>query len=95
MGSTKCDNRGMNLLNWMAKFNLTMMHDGSPTHRHKGSGKEDAIDLAITSIESKRNVVRWKIYKDLTNAYNFSDHYLMESLINFNPIVINNPDKIT
>ena len=94
-GSTTCDDRGMKLLNWMAKHNLVTTNDGSPTHKHKVSGKEDAIDLTITSIESKKNVVRWKIYKDLTTAYDFSDHYLMESLINLNPVVIDNPDKIT
>ena len=76
----------------MTKFNLVVANDGS---RHKGTGKEDAIDLTITSMESRRNIVRWKVYKDLSDAYNFSDHYLMESLINFNPIVNHNPDKIT
>ena len=72
-----------------------MINDGSPTHKNKVSGKEDAIDLTITSMESRKNIVRWKTYKDLTDSYNFSDHYIMESLINFNPIVIDSPNKIT
>ena len=94
-GSTKTDHRGMNLLNWMTKSNLVFINDGSSTHCHKVTGKEDAIDLSITSMEFRKNVVRWKIYKDLSDNYNFSDHYIMESLINFNPIVINTPDRIT
>ena len=79
-GSTQTDNRGMNLLNWMTKFNMVSVNDGSPTHRNKNTGKEDAIDLTITSMESRKNIVRWKVYKNLTDSYNFSDHYIMESL---------------
>ena len=39
--------------------------------------------------------MRWKVHKELSEQYNFSDHYIMESLINLNPIVINIPDRIT
>ena len=31
----------------------------------------------------------------IPTEYNFSDHFIMESLINFNPIVIDIPDRIT
>ena len=94
-GSTDTDNRGMNLLNWMTKSNLVFVNDGSYIHRHKVSGKEDAIDLSITSMDFRKNIARWKIHKDLTDSYNFSDHYIMESLVNFNPIVVVIPDRIT
>ena len=94
-GSTITDNRGMNLANWLAKNNLVFINDGSPTYRNATTGKEDAIDLTITSLELKRFVVRWKIHKELSDSYNFSDHYIMESLINLNPIVFDVPDRIT
>ena len=62
---------------------------------HWTTGKEDAIDLSLINMEAKRFNVRWKIHKDLTESYDFSDHYILESLINFNPIVIEIPDRIT
>ena len=74
---------------------MNSINDGSPTHRNRSTGKEDAIDLTITSMESRKNIVRWKTYKNLTDSYNFSDRQIVESLINFNPIVIDNPDRIT
>ena len=51
----------------MTKSNLVFINDGSPTHRHKRTRKDDAIDLTITSMEFRKNVVRWKIYKDLSD----------------------------
>ena len=94
-GSTTTDTRGMNLANWMARNSMVHINDGSPTYRNATTGKEDAIDLTITSLEMKRFVVRWKIHKELSDSYNFSDHFIMESLINLNPIVFDVPDRIT
>ena len=49
----------------------------------------------MISMDAKRFNVRWKVHKDLTESCNFSDHCIIESLINLNPIVIDIPDRIT
>ena len=94
-GSSKLDDRGMNLANWSSKNNLVIANDGSPTHCNVTTKKEAAIDLSLVSMEARRFIVRWKVHKDLSESYDFSDHYILESLFNFNPMVIVTPDRIT
>ena len=93
-GSTETDHRGLNLANWMARSNMDFVNDGSYTHIGN-NGKEDAIDLSIISNEGKRFISRWKIHKDLSVINNWSDHYIMETLIDLNPIVYDIPDRVT
>ena len=46
-------------------------------------------------MDCKKYASRWKIDKNLVEEYNFSDHYIMEILFDFNPLVYDIPDSIT
>ena len=94
-GSSKTDNRGLNMANWIARNGMNFLNDGSPTYINSTTGKEDVLDLSIISMEFQKYVSRWKIHKHLSESYDFSDHYIMEILFNFNPIVYDIPDRIT
>ena len=46
-------------------------------------------------MDYKKCASRWKIDKNLSESYNFSDHYIMEILFDFNPMIYDIPDRIT
>ena len=78
-GSSKLDDRCMNVANWSSKNNFIITNDGSPTHCNSTTGKEDAIDLSMVSMGARRFIARRKVRKDLSESFGFSDHYIVES----------------
>ena len=94
-GSSKTDNRGLQLANWIAQNNMDFLNDGSATYKNPVTDKEDVLDLSMISMDFKKYVARWKVDKSLSDSYDFSDHYVMEVLLDFNPFVFDIPDRIT
>ena len=86
----------------MIKNDLVCENDGSKTYKNSKTGKEDVLDYTLISTEAKRFISRWKIHKDLSlstdwskKMIEWSDHYIMESLFDFRPVVYDIPDRLT
>ena len=94
-GSNETDKRGNNAMDWITSENLYILNDGSPTYINSHSKIENVLDLSLISMDIKNNVERWSIHKDLRINYNFSDHYVLQTLVNINPIFVITPNKIT
>ena len=79
-GSKITDDRGDREADWISSNGFTVLNDGSFTYKNSTSGKKDVLDLSIISMEAKKLVTRWKVHEDLSDDYNFSDHYILECL---------------
>ena len=66
-GSTTTDDRGKYIIDWMVDKNLDFVNDGTITHKHSTTGKEDVLDLTLISIDQMKLVTNWSVKKDIYN----------------------------
>ena len=51
----------------MVDKNLDFINDGSNTHKHSTTGKEDVLDLSLISADQMKLVTNWSVKKDIFN----------------------------
>ena len=93
-GSSKTNERGEYVLDWIGDNNLDFINDGSPTHYNKTNNIEDVLDLSLITTELKNHIDFWKVDKYYSREKSFSDHYFIKIRIKTDPICNYIPDKI-
>ena len=81
--------------NWMINNGYNVRNNGLPTHVHKVTGKHGAIDLTITSDNTKKMVKAWLVdFASRKKNKVISDHFYIVTWIDFRAIKLINDVKI-
>ena len=87
-GSTKTDNRGIELLDTINQNNLVIFNDDSKTRCDPSSGKEESLDLIIGNLDAAN------IFREFWVGFDLgSDHYPVHISLKFKNPTLLSPKK--
>ena len=100
-GSTRTDDRGEYLLDWIGTKRLDFLNDGSYTY-YKNDGGKEVLDLMTITAAETNIVNEWRTSKVPTTrktpaglTARFSDHKGMIAVLNTDPFIKIKPNQIT